>query len=131
MEALSHQQAEDHLAETVLIICHHFEKPNPHRFRTGRTHHGRLNLNGFFVGSRFDDELDKCPLRQGCRRLQRAASHGDIRYTIVHSYGVLCEKVGPKRYWQSLVLPAIRDRGLAWELVSIGPETRGAKLAPE
>jgi len=96
VKALSYQQAEDHLAEAVLIVRYHFEEPDPHRFRTRRTHHGRLNLNRFFVGSRFDDEFDKCTLRQDCRRLERATSHGDIRYPIVYSHGVLCEKVGAK-----------------------------------
>ncbi len=109
MEALPYQQAEDHLTEAVLVIRHHFEEPDTHRFGSRRTHHGRLNLDGFFVGSRFDDQLDKRPLRQGCRRLERAASHGDIRYAIVHSQGVFCEKIGPERHWQSFVLPTIRD----------------------
>ena len=32
MEALAHQQAEDDLTEAVLVIRHHFEKSDAHRF---------------------------------------------------------------------------------------------------
>ena len=131
MEALPYQQAEDHLTEAVLVIRHHFEEPDAHRFRPRRTDHGRLNLDRFFVGSWFDDQFDKCPLRQDRRRLERAASHGDIRHTIVHPHVVLCEKVGPERHRQSFVLPAIRDGGLAWALIPIDAEACGAELAPE
>jgi len=131
MEALSDQQAEDDLTETVLVIRHHFEKSDAHRFWSRRTHHGRPNLNRFFIGSRFDDQLDKRALRQGCRRLERATSHGDIRHAIVHPPGVLCEEVGPERYGQSFVLPTIRDGGLAWGLGPIDTEACGAELAPE
>ena len=88
MKALSYQQAEDDLTEAVLVVRHHFEEPDAHRFRSRRTDHGRLNLNGFFVGSRFDDELDERALRQGCCRLERTTSHGDIRHAIVYPYGV-------------------------------------------
>jgi hypothetical protein len=131
MEALSYQQAEDDLAKAVLIICYHFEKSNAHRFWSRRTHYGCPNLNRFFIGSRFDDQLDKRALRQGCRRLERATSHGDIRHAIVHPPGVLCEKVGPERHGQSFVLPAIRDRGLGWTLSPIDTKACGAELAPE
>lgn len=109
MKALAHQQAEDHLTETVLIGCYHFEEPDAHRFGSRRTDHGGLDLNGFFVGGRFDDQLDNRPLRQGGRRLERATPHGDIRHPVVIPSGILCEKVGPERHRQSFVLPAIRD----------------------
>lgn len=35
MEALSYQQAEDHLAEAVLIVRHHLHESNAHRFWPG------------------------------------------------------------------------------------------------
>ena len=69
MEALSYQQAEDDLAKAVLVIRDHFEKSDAHRFRPRRTHHGRPNLNRFFIGSRFDDQLDKRALSPMCREL--------------------------------------------------------------
>lgn len=130
-EAVSYQQAEDHLTEAVLIVCHHFEEPNAHRFRTRRTHHGRLDLDGFFVGGWLDDQLDEGPLRQGLRRLERAASHGDIRHTIVRAYGVLCDKVGSERDRQASVLSAVRRRSLTGGVIPVGMETCGAELAPK
>jgi hypothetical protein len=55
---LSHQQAEDHLTEAVLIICHHFEKLDAiDSSREEQTM--AVNLNGFFVRGGFDDQLDK------------------------------------------------------------------------
>lgn len=89
MEALPDQQAEDHLTEAVFIIGYHFEEPDPHRFRARRTHHGALNLNRCFIGGGFDGQLNKRSLRQGCCRFERAASHGDIRHTIVGPHGAL------------------------------------------
>ena len=131
MEALAHQQAEDHLTEAVLVVRHHVKESDAHRFWSRRTHHGRLNLNRLFVGSRFDDQLDKRALRQGFCRFERTPSHGDIRYAIVYPHGVLCEQVGPERHRQAFVLSTIRDRGSAWGLIPIDTEACRAELAPE
>jgi hypothetical protein len=35
MEALPHEQAEDYLAEAVLVVRHHLHESNAHRFWSG------------------------------------------------------------------------------------------------
>ena len=83
MEALSHEQAEDHLAEAVLIVRHHLHESNAHRFWPGGADHGCPDLDWFLVGGRFDHKLDKCTLRKGPCGFESAATHGDIRHPIV------------------------------------------------
>ena len=78
MNALADEQAEDDLAETLLIACGQFEKMDSHRLFSHGAHRSGLNRDGCFVRGGRNREFHEGPKRQDLSSFDRATVHGNI-----------------------------------------------------
>src|SRR5678815_3454045 len=104
--SLTHQQAQNDLAQTALIGKRDLQKPQPDRSWTDRAHHRRFNPDRLILLIGLEDKSEKRSTRE-TRGLQGAPIHRNVGDAIRRLHPVVSEKLRLNRGGEPLVLPAV------------------------